>query len=114
MNERTWDGTYGSRPSKSKIPPHPSQSHLPDPNNEQSFDAIRYWINFSDFYQIPHITYYNSTDHLVQLLESVTPRELNRTSQLMGEYNDKSKIDLVEQWTTILRTVAKYSPNGPH
>jgi len=114
MNERTWDAVHGIRPAKSKIPPHPSQTHIPDPNNERDVNAIRYWIKFSDFYQMPHITYYNSTDHLVQLLETVTPAELKRTSRLMSEYNVKSKFDLVEQWTEILKTVAKHSPNSPH
>ena len=114
MNERTWDGVYGRRPAKSSIAAHSSQRHLPDPNNEQNRDAIRYWINFADFYQLPHITYYNSTDDLVRLLSTATQADLRRTSDLMRLYNQVAKTELVEQWKEILRNIAKRSPNSPH
>jgi hypothetical protein len=114
MNERTWDGVFGESPSKSAIAPHPSQRHLPDPNDEQHRDAIRYWIQFSDFYQMPHITYYNSSDDLVGLLENLTPAYLKKISELMRQYNSKVKMELINQWKDILRRIAKYSPNAPH
>jgi hypothetical protein len=115
MKERTWDGVYKQRPPQSSsIAPHPSQSHLPDPNDEQNQDSVRYWIKFSDFYQMPHITYYNSVDHLVQILEKATPANLRKTSGLMREYNARVKVALVTQWKDILHRIAKYSPNNPH
>jgi hypothetical protein len=111
MNERTWAAVFGQRPSKSVIAPHPRQTHRPDPNDEHNVEAIRHWIAFSDFYQMPHIEYYNSTDQLVQRLETVTSAELAETSKRMKEYNSKSKTDLIERWKEILQTIALYSPN---
>ena len=71
MTERTWDGTYGGRPKKSSIPAHPSQVGTPDPNDEQTYDAIKYWIKFADYYQMPQVIYYDSVKHLVQKLETI-------------------------------------------
>ena len=39
MNERTWDGVYGGRPSKPDVGVHSSQSAVSDPNDEARLDA---------------------------------------------------------------------------
>ena len=114
MNERTWAGVNGHRPSNSTIPAHPSQGHVPDPNDETSENSIRYWIGFSDFYQMPHITYYNSTDHLVNVLSTLTQTQLTNISELMKQYNEKAKYELLQRWRQILHNVARNSPNYPH
>jgi hypothetical protein len=77
-------------------------------------DAVSYWIKFSDFYQMPHITYFDSVDHLVEILETATPANLMKTSELMKEYNARVKVELTQQWKEILHRIAKYSPNAPH
>lgn len=114
MNERTWAGFYGKVPSRSVIAPHPSQRHLPDPNNERDAGAIRYWIQFSDFYQMPYITYFNSVDDLVERLETVTPAELAKISELMRSYNAVVKRQLTDRWMKLLQRIARRSPNAPH
>ena len=111
MNERTWEGYYGKRPSRSVIPAYSSQRHLPDPNNEQDPDAIRYWIKFSDFYEMPHITYYDSVDDLVTLLTSVTDSELFRISEHMKSYSDLVKEQLIRKWKEILNRIVQRSPS---
>lgn len=114
MNERTWDGVHGMKPSGSAIAAHPSQRHQPDPNNEQNSTAIRHWIRYSDFYEMPHITYYDSVPDLVRKLESMTSAELMLISERMKEFNVRAKTDLIRQWRTILENIAKRSANSPH
>ncbi|CAF1319404.1 unnamed protein product [Adineta steineri] len=69
VNEKTWDQTlYGTLPHGSHI--KGVLPDVPDPNDDRNRTSIRYWLNFSDFYQWPHITYYESTDDLVQKLST--------------------------------------------
>ncbi|UJR36816.1 hypothetical protein I4U23_029530 [Adineta vaga] len=69
VNEKTWDQAwYGIIPNSSRIPG--VLENIPDPNNDHDRTSIRYWLNFSDFYQWPHITYYESTDDLIQKLKT--------------------------------------------
>ena len=114
MNERTWDGVYGKRPSKSSIKAHESQANIPDPNNEQNTDAIRYWIKFADFYQMPHIMYFDSVRDLIEKLGKITPTELQQISDKMKEYNAATLKELLDKWSTILTVIAKRSTNAPH
>ena len=105
MKERTWAMVFHKTPSKSAIV---GLANLPDPNNEKQLEAIKYWIQFSDFYQWPYITYYNSTDDLVRQMERVNLKEI---SEKMKEFNAKLKKDLLHTWADILLNVAKYSKN---
>ena len=114
MNERTWDGVSLKRPANSSISAHPTQQHLPDPNDEQHLKAIKYWIQLADFYRLPHLFHYDSIDHLAAILSKLSVADLMSVSQKMDEFNIKEKQDLLGKWTTILRTVAYYSPNRPH
>jgi len=114
MSERTWDGAYGGRPSKSSIKAHESQANIPDPNSETDKDAIRYWIKFADFYQMPHITYFDSISDLVDKLNKMTRAELLQISTKMKEYNAVALQELLGKWTKILTLIAKTSVNAPH
>jgi len=114
MNERTWDGVHGGRPSKSAIAAHESQSNIPDPNNERDKAAIQYWIKFADFYQLPHITYFVSVGDLVEKLSKITLTELKQISDRMKEANALALEVLLEKWRRILTVIAKASINAPH
>jgi len=114
MSERTWDGAYGGYPSKSVISAHESQANVPDPNNEKDKDAIRYWIKFADFYQLPHITYFDSVCDLVDKLDKMTHAELLQISAKMKKYNAMTLRELLGKWQKILKMIAKTSVNGPH
>ena len=105
---------YGGRPAKSAINAHKSQSNVPDPNNERDKNAIRYWIKFADFYQMPHITYFDSVGDLVDKLGKITPTELRQISERMKKYNAEFLEELLGKWKTILTTIAKTSINAPH
>jgi len=114
LNERTWTGVHGGRPSKSSIEAHESQANVPDPNNEKNIDAIRYWIKFADFYQMPHITYFDSVGDLIDKLGKITSEELQQISQNMKKHNAAALTDLLEKWRKILTNIAKTSANAPH
>ncbi|CAF1526631.1 unnamed protein product [Adineta ricciae] len=101
IDQRTWDDV-NSQPSNASIVPGVLGVEIPDPNNEFDRKAIRYWLQFSDFYQWPHITYFNSTDDLV---EKLMHADLNEISRSMKIYNVKLKERLHEQWEDILRRV---------
>jgi hypothetical protein len=103
INQRTWDAVYGNRKNASTIA-GVLGSDIPDPNNEFDRSAIRYWLQFSDFYQWPHITYYNSTEELAIKL---TTTNLRQVSENMKIYNANLKQKLLEQWRQILERVAQ-------
>jgi len=114
LTERTWAGVFRKRPSGSSIPSHPSQAHVPDPNNDYDIEAIRYWIKFCDCYQIPHISYYDSVKDLADKLSKTTLSQLRQISARMKEYNANLLKEVMRKWKQILTTIAKSSVNSPH
>ena len=105
VSERTWDHTlFGIPPNRSHI--QGVLNGVPDPNNDRDREAIRYWLAFSDFYQWPHILYFESTDDLVQKLMST---DFHQVSQRMKKYNRQVAEDLQKKWTGILKTVRQHS-----
>ena len=112
VKERTLPHVRDPRPYS--FPPHPSQRHIPSPNDNDDAEAMRYWLQFADYYTLPHITYFNSMKHLVVILQRMTAGDLKRISGQMKSYNYKLRKKLLMKWTRILQTVAKFSPNHPH
>eukprot|EP00823_Brevimastigomonas_motovehiculus_P006945 TRINITY_DN596_c0_g1_i1.p1 TRINITY_DN596_c0_g1~~TRINITY_DN596_c0_g1_i1.p1 ORF type:complete len:570 (+),score=128.39 TRINITY_DN596_c0_g1_i1:42-1751(+) len=111
LSERTWDDVFGHPSSHSAIGQHPDNAgrYPYDPNDEFSYDAIYYWLQYSDFYVWPYITLYDSPEHLVQLLRTVNLREINIKQT---EYNEKYKVELMQQWKNIIYRLFKLSPPG--
>jgi hypothetical protein len=101
VKERTWDGVSGNLKNSSVIS-SALGSDIPDPNNEFDRNAIRYWLQFSDFYQWPHITYFNSIDDLVIKLNNTNLIEI---SQHMKIYNAHVAKNIHEQWHQILERI---------
>ncbi|CAF1454724.1 unnamed protein product [Adineta steineri] len=98
VEERTWDRVF-QQPKNSSIISGVLNSNIPDPNNEFDRNAIRYWLQFSDFYQWPHIIYYNSMDDLVKKLINTN---LDQVSQNMKTYNKNLIKTVLKQWHDIL------------
>jgi len=64
-----------------------ARSHFLLSHGDTSFDALRYWTQFSDFYTFPGIEYFESIpDLLCKLLKSDT---LDMAMK-MSEYNEKT------------------------
>ncbi|CAF1315798.1 unnamed protein product [Adineta steineri] len=98
VEERTWDRVF-HQPKNSSIISGVLNSNIPDPNNEFDQNAIRYWLQFSDFYQWPHIICYNSMDDLVKKLVNTN---LDQVSQNMKTYNKNLIKTVLKQWHDIL------------
>jgi len=96
------------------FPPHPSQQHVPSPNDNDDAEAMKYWLQFADYYTLPHITYFNSTEHLAVILQRLTADELKMISLRMKKFNERFREELLKKWIRILQTVAKFSPNHPY
>jgi hypothetical protein len=110
VSERTWDQTlYGIRPQRSTI--NGVLIDVPDPNNDFDLNAIRYWLNLSDFYQWPHIVYYESTNDLIEKLLNT---DLLMISKQMKQYNKQVAIDLHKKWTKILSNIKQHSKKFQH
>ena len=88
LNERTWSGVFKNPQSKSNINRHPNSKHPHDPNNEKSAEAIKYWLQFSDFYVWPHITIYDSFEDLIGKIDSA---DLAAQSKKILEHNKVRK-----------------------
>jgi hypothetical protein len=105
VSERTWDNVnYGRKPNGSRI--KGMFLSIPDPNNEFDCEAIRYWLNLSDFYQWPHIVYYESIEDLVKKLLTTDFQDI---SAKMKNYNKQVRYSLFEKWGKILENVKRYS-----
>lgn len=87
------------------VPPHPSQAELPDPHNKSSLHAVKYWLQFSDFYQWPHITYFDSVSDLIDKLHMT---DFSEVSRRMQRYNAELGSALLQKWKEILQRIASY------
>ena len=86
----------------------------PDPNDDRSPTAVEYWLSLADFYQFPHITYFDSAADLGRILDELRPADLRRISRRMAEHNRRLKRELLTKWSANLLTIARYSANRPH
>jgi len=98
----------------SNVKPHPSQTHRPDPNNDVDEAAVRYWLQYADYYTLPHIIYFNSTAHLSTLLRSISDDELMKISRRMRQHNISSRRQVLQRWKDNLLAIAHHSANRPH
>ena len=85
-------GMYDIIPEK-----HPSSRHPHSPESN-STDAKYYWLQFADFYQWPHITYFDSVQDLFDKLDSADLDDIHR---LMVQENASRERKLDETWQKI-------------
>ena len=100
IRQRTWEGVRHRRAKGSSIP---GVLNVPDPNNDSDLGAIKHWIKYADFYQWPHITYYESLEDLIWKLNNTNLKEV---SENMKIFNKKAKEELVDKWEAILDKIA--------
>ena len=92
MNEISWSCVYGACGNSSCIQPHSSSPHDSqyDPNNLTDVSSMRYWLNYSDFYQWPGVTYFDSWKDLFEKISSTNldavHAEMMKHNKLMYEY----------------------------
>jgi hypothetical protein len=99
LKERSWKRTLNEtiRSSKSdyKIDKCSKDKYKYDPNDEVNPDAISYWMSFSDFYQFPHLIYFDSW---ADLLEKALNTDFLEVSNKMKLFNLKFENNLIDQW----------------
>ena len=88
----------------SHIEPHPSSTHPYSPNiqAEDDQESEYYWLQFSDFYQWPHIVYFDDIPDLERKLDSA---DFNRMHDLMMLENEKRKETLLYNWCRVINKI---------
>ena len=74
-----------------------------DPNDFNNYEAVEYWIQFSDFYDeewMPYITYFSSFEELNILVDEV---DVDDISKKMKKFNDQRKSKIYEKWNTLIK-----------
>ena len=105
MPQRTWAGVFGQCPVGSSITPHPSESSVPDPNDDSNMTAVKFWLQFADFYSFPHVLQWNSFDELVDLASDT--ERLFRASQGAREFNLDQGREVRDKWKSVFESILK-------
>ena len=88
---------------------------LLDPNDDLDPRALRHWLSLSDFYIFPHVTHFNSIEHLVDILDAMwkDPQRLQVISNAMRLENRTRLKDLLRYWRRRLLDIKEHSNNNP-
>jgi hypothetical protein len=76
-----------------------------DLNNTNDRKTLNCWVDLADFYDeenMPYIQYFDSFDHLEELLKTVDCKDI---SQKMKEHNTQRKLFVIEKWKNILSQI---------
>ena len=111
LYERTWNGVNGGRArSRSPVPRHDKAGPdilVEDPNNEIDEKAMLKWIQYADFYQMPHVMQFESFDHLISQLSRFTVAT-NAIEATKNEISLFGNENLHMNLSDISRLMAKY------
>ena len=105
IRQRTWSGFMEKQSSQSAIAG--VKTGVPDPNSDLDEDAVFYWLQFSDFYQWPHIIYYESVEDLVNKMLTVDLAEISRR---MAKYNYRVGQLIKDTWSKVLLKITEGVP----
>lgn len=108
VSERTWDTVLASAPRHgSAVPRHPDADEPYDPNDEFTREAVRWWLQWADFYHFPHVILFDSWEGLVNKLAKV---DLEAVSKAQLEFSAKQEAEVAEVWREFFRN----APRQPH
>ena len=106
VSERTWDTVlYNAPASASVLPRHPQAEQPYDPNDEHSEAAVAWWLQWADFYTLPHIILFDSWEHLAEQLRGL---DLAAVSQRMLEHAASMEAEALETWAGVLRGLPRH------
>jgi hypothetical protein len=108
LSELSWNQVYNYN-SKSALFAGNS-----DPNDYLNNHIMMEWAALSDFYDeenMPFIQYYDSFDHLKDLLKTVKTQE---TSDMMKEHNIQRKNIIYEKWEKVLQIIREQKNSRPN
>ena len=83
---------------------HPASAHPYNPNIDADEDeeSEYYWLQFSDFYQWPYVTYFDNSEDLENKLESV---DFSRIHKGMLAKNEQRKMELLHNWCQATKVI---------
>jgi hypothetical protein len=81
---------------------HPNSNHPYSPEDIVSTEGITYWLQFADYYQLPHIRTFASWENLIEKLSIADFSTINKQ---MYEENLKRKTKLIENWKSIFAQI---------
>jgi hypothetical protein len=101
------DEMYSHFPNVSLPPLLPEDASIPNPN-ERNSDSLRHWLQLCDWYTdvLPHVVLYESVDHLVKRLSSITDKELSEISREIASDNRINWQRQEDQWKQILGKIS--------
>ena len=77
-------------------PPQHPLSHFPYSPEDRSREAEEYWLQFSDFYDWPHITTFNSWEELIVKLDEANFGEIHEAMVKASEARNARVVTLVQ------------------
>ncbi|CAG9462694.1 unnamed protein product [Pedinophyceae sp. YPF-701] len=85
----TWERVYG----------HPERLDeswdIPFSPNSEDDESFSFWLEYADFYQMPHVQLFESWDHLMELLDTVDLLEIHND---MNRYSKRLYVGLKAAW----------------
>jgi hypothetical protein len=97
VNDRTHKGNCGSE--FIDIERHPSSIHKLSPNDD-SDEPYKYWLQYADYFQWPHVTIFESLKDLIQKLKTMNLKDI---SDKMKRYNKVREANLLDNWCRVLK-----------
>lgn len=100
LKEVSWNNYFGKSPRSAL-----SANTVHDPNNYQDYAAVKYWLQYADFYNkdwMPYITYFDSFEELNELYAIL---DTDRISDEMKSFNENRKIQIYTLWNNILESM---------
>ncbi|XP_061179250.1 uncharacterized protein LOC133187875 isoform X2 [Saccostrea echinata] len=90
-----------------KMKKHPSSYHSFNPNSEfkDRPEDEMYWLQFSDFYDWPHIQYFDDKEDLERKISKTSDADLKRIHQSMKEENEIRRFRLLNKWCEIIPNI---------
>ncbi len=95
------------------MPPDPDSPHnYYNPNAEFTVDpeSEMYWLQFSDFYDWPHVTYFDNATHLAKLMVAADFIEIHK---MMKKENEIRKALVTGEWCDIVGGIQSVKERSP-
>ena len=94
---------YCSNPNlDNEMKPHPNSIHVYSPNSDSDAESEYYWLQMSDFFYWPHITYFDSLSDLEKKLEQA---DLHAIHRYMTEELEKKRKFVSEKWCEVSQKI---------
>ena len=81
---------------------HPSSNHPYSPEDIVLPEAIRYWLQFADYYQLPYVQTFSSW---IDLIAKLSKTDFKTVHQNMQKENLRRKADLAKKWKSIFSQI---------